>query len=57
MNALVSPFYTSALQVIINRCKLTGPGLPTFMDIAVTPSLSHPCQRVSLFDGGAHDIK
>ena len=39
-NALVSPFYTRALQVLINRCRLTGPGLPPYVDMEGTPSLA-----------------
>ena len=54
---LVSPFYTRDLHVGINRCNSTGPGFFPFMDMAVTPSLAHHCQRGSLFDGGAHGIK
>ena len=27
-NALVSPFYTIDLQILINRCKLIGDGFP-----------------------------
>ena len=56
-DALVSPLYNRALHVLINRCKLTGPSFPTYMDMAGTLILSHPCQLGSSFNGGAHDIK
>ena len=38
-NALVSPFYTRDLHVLINRCRLTGT-FPTYVDMAGTSSLS-----------------
>ena len=56
-NALVSPLYNRDLRILINRCKLTGPSFPPFAGLTGTPSLAHPCQRGSLFDGGAHGIK
>ena len=49
-NTLVSPFYTRYLHVVINRCNLTGPGFPSYMDMSGIPILSHPFQCGSLFD-------
>ena len=55
-NDSVSPFYTRDFHVGINMCRLTGPGFPPYVYIVGTQSLAHPCQRGSLFDGGAHGI-
>ena len=44
VNAFISPLYTRVLQVVINRCRLTGPFLP-YVDMAGTTSLAHPFQR------------
>ena len=38
-NDLVSSFYTWALNVVINWCKLTDIGFLSYVDMAITPSL------------------
>ena len=39
-NALISPFYNRDLHVVINRCRLTRPGFPPYVDIVGTPILA-----------------
>ena len=53
-NALASPFYTEALHVVINSCRLSGPGLPPYVDMAGTPSLA-PC-KISKFKEILHRV-
>ena len=47
-NTLDSTFYNRYLHVGINRCKLTGPGLPPYIDMKGFPSLEFLSQSVGL---------
>ena len=44
-NTLVSPFYTRDLHDVINRCKLTGPGFPPYINMVGTPSLAPASEK------------
>ena len=56
-NTIVLPFYTRYLHVVINRCKLTGPGFLPYVDMLVTPILATVYVEVSKGKKKASEIK